>query len=660
MEGKRIIYKGKTIDKEQVYFLNDDAYANIPYVNDLMDMISEVESFKEDSENKGLWTKEQIINISNNIDKFGMFDKIIERLNESYADLNSDEFKIDKQFIEEYYASLSDRRQIASAGMLLGNRLSKIPQQLIQRRIMKQDEDGKRIDSRKRNWNISYLKKLGEVYEDYKKKFSDDYFEKNVTIVPDTPILGKFQIIEKDKEKYDEFLAWFNEEKGRLGTNRNFYFILKDFYVYSKLKYCESYFYRMKDENIAELIRMQERGEQGIHVYEASRFDREKKADGDIDNNIGLLRVDVAGNSMPYVLHYNKDSIRKILDKEKDEKIDIPEALEKGGWGRFFSHTITKEQEEFIKKHSKDILRSKDLLPKTRVLVQYLSNSIQEREKYEIKKEYMKRSEEKKGGDKMEETSTKKRTVRKGATRQASDIKFIENSIPKIEEILGFKLDTTYIEKLKENKTTMRLEGVYAKIYDELKSKKTKEKGTRLTKDEANKLEEQSLKIFVYSKLTGNRYSGLIKKEQREKAVTALNDNLDEQFEKLREGMEKGVEVESLKETTGQKKTEENDKTNKLKSSNERKEDTEINEDNNLSQSTVYKDKPNAEGKNLKDLIKKRYINRIEQKQEEIKAKKAEIDMLWAQLQKSEAELRKLQLEEEELKLNKDIEELDK
>ena len=655
MEGKKIRNKGKLIEKEQVYFLNDDAFASIPYVNDLMDLIRQAQAIRG-SQKRGtpIWTKEQIISIYTNARKFGIFDKILERLNETYSYLESDEFKIDTQFLEQYYASLSDRRQIASAGLFLGNRLSKVPEQLIQRRIMKGDESGQRGDSRKRNWNITYIKRMGELYRDYKDQFSDDYFVENITIIPDKPVMGKFQIIKSDKEKYDKFLEWFNGQKERLGKNRNFYFALKDFYVYTKLKYCEDYFYNMKDENMVELIKMQERGEPGILVSDASQYDKEWNK----NDNIGLLQIDIAGNSMPYIMHYNKESIFRLLKRDMSKGLDIPKANDKTTWGRFFSHTITDAQEEYIRKNALKILKNDDLMPRTRVLVQYLSESIRKRDEYNIQKPIWDENIRKNGGDEMEGENTKKRTIKKGMTRGESDARFIESHISDIEKMLGIKLDEAYIAKLGENKTTMKLESIYAEVQKELKAKKTKEKGSRLSNDEKKEIEERALKVFVFSKLTGNRYSSLVKKSLRENAVISLADNLDGKFEDLKEAITNKTKVEDLKSIISDK----NKEVKNEKSEASITENKTIEEDDSKPKETVYKDMKSQDGeknKTLDELIKKRYINQIERKKEEVKAKQAEVDMLWAQLQMKEAELKKLQLEQEGLEIDKAIAELE-
>ena len=140
-------------DKEKRFFLNEDLITNIDTVNELFRFVQEAQSLDEEQPSSmALWNKKQIISLYRNIYTFGMYDKIIEKLNELYSKLgNVDLFTIDKNFLDNHYENLSDRREIASAGMELGNRLSKIPRQLITRNLIQRDEEGNIVPNNTRH-----------------------------------------------------------------------------------------------------------------------------------------------------------------------------------------------------------------------------------------------------------------------------------------------------------------------------------------------------------------------------------------------------------------------------------------------------------------------------------------------------------------------------
>lgn len=145
--------------EENRFFLKEDLITNIDTVNKLFNFVKEAQSLCEKQVSSGaLWSKQQIISLYKNIYTFGMYDKIIERLNKLYLPLgDTNLFTIDKEFIDNHYESLSDRREIAAAGMELGNRLSKVPGQLIKRNIIQMDKDRNTTQNATRQWNDEYV-----------------------------------------------------------------------------------------------------------------------------------------------------------------------------------------------------------------------------------------------------------------------------------------------------------------------------------------------------------------------------------------------------------------------------------------------------------------------------------------------------------------------
>lgn len=373
-------------DQEKRFFLNEDLITDIDTVNELFRFVQESQSLYEEQGASGaFWSKQQIISLYNNIYTFGMYDKIIEKLNELYSPLGDVElFTIDKEFLDNHYENLSDRREIAAAGMELGNRLSKVPGQLITRNIIQRDENGNVIQNGTRHWTKFYVSKLAELYNEYLNNSEQWLFMEGVTIRNNPSRPGFFYVENNNAQEYSEFVQWFRSQTDKLSSRKSFHCMLRDFYMYSKLKYCESYFYQMKHENMAELITMQEQGEIGIKITDSTRFDKKSIKNEEERQNTILLSTELPGYSKPYIFHFKLDRLNSILGRPETEPLNIEPTRERHLGHTYFSHKLTEEQIEYIKKLRWQEL---DIVPITRNIIQYMKGSIIKKQEYEIKKE---------------------------------------------------------------------------------------------------------------------------------------------------------------------------------------------------------------------------------------------------------------------------------
>lgn len=666
------------INREKRFFLNDEIKTDLETVNELFDFVRESEKLgREQNDKEEFWSKEQIISLYKRIYKFGMYDKIIEKLNGLYSDFGRDDlFKIDKEFLDNYYNSLIDRREIASAGMELGNRLSKVPGQLITKKIIQFDEKGNKVKSKNRNWSKFYTSKLEEVYNEYLKASDKWLFMEGVTLVENEELPGFLKVEKDNSQEYSKFIQWFKGQSSKLSDNKIFNYMLKDFYIYSKLKYCEAYFYQMKHENMAELIKMQERGELGLSVTDSTKFDKKFIKDPKERQNTVLIRVDIPGHSSAYVLHSKLDRLNKVLGRPETQPLNLEESNEMYIGHGMFSYKLTEKQIEFLREL--DFRNLTSVIPRTRKMLQYMRTSIYEQNEFEIRRKNMKLKTSRQGGDDVQ-----KNTKRRGRKSDLiEDEPFIDNLCKEIKEKLGIEIPEDYKGKskgsllYKSETQKLKLDGMYSYMKAFLSEKLPSDR-----KDFSEEiLTNETNKMFVYMKLYGKGFWNLSYIDKRnvilEKAYEEYGDKFDVivramqndevPIEKLKDYVKKKTapnikngaskENKEFRATRGtSEKLKDNKKSKELEKANEEeiskvepsKVEKEVAEAeksgieetskglNNIAKEEE-KDKKNTEKKSNEDIIKEALKVSIETKKEQLKLKLNELVLLEEEIKRLE------------------------
>lgn len=609
--------------EENRFFLKEDLITNIDTVNKLFNFVKEAQSLCEKQASSGtLWSKQQIISLYKNIYTFGMYDKIIERLNKLYLPLgDTNLFTIDKEFIDNHYESLSDRREIAAAGMELGNRLSKVPGQLIKRNIIQMDKDRNTTQNATRQWNDEYVGKLSKLYNEYIKGSNQWLFMEEVTIRDNLEKPGYFIVESNNKQEYSEFEQWFKNQTHRLSGQKSFHYMLRDFYMYSKLKYCESYFYQMKVENMAELITMQEQGDIGIKITDSTKFDNKY---GKGRENTILLSTELPGYSKPYIFHFRLDKLNMILGKQENEPLNIEPTLEKHLGHTYFSHKLTEKQIEYINKLQCQEL---NIMPVTRGIIKYMKYSSMKKREYEIAVQKLEREKSKKADEEVqkkmnhEETRTKRR-------RLIEDKPFTDELCENIQSNLdiyipedykynpGSKMSLMY----KSEKQKMKLSLMYNYMRDFLQIKLSETGKAFSTED----LTDEANKMYVYMKLCGRGFWNLVYNDKRTVILEEVYKEYEDKFNIIAKAIQEGVRIEGLRDYV-KKETSPNLKNGSSKDKKDFK-----------GKKGIAKGLSDKKKKTKEELIKQVLINSIETKKEQIELKKRELFLLQEELKRLE------------------------
>ncbi|MBO5004610.1 MAG: hypothetical protein J6D03_05075 [Clostridia bacterium] len=640
----------KSENQEKRFFLNEELVTDIDTVNELFRFVQESQSLYGEQDSLGaFWSKQQIVSLYKNIYTFGMYDKILEKLNGLYSALGSEElFTIDKKFLDNHYANLSDRREIAAAGMELGNRLSKVPGQLITKNIIQRDENGNVIQNGTRHWTKFYVSKLSELYNEYLENSGQWSFMEGVTIKNSPERLGVFNIESNNQKEYYLFLKWFRSKIDRLSNRKSFYCMFRDFYMYSKLKYCESYFYQMKHENMAELITMQEQGEIGIKITDSTRFDKKCNKNEEERKNTILLSTELPGYSKPYIFHFKLDRLNSILGRPESESLEIEPTIERQLGHTYFSHKLTEEQIEYIKKIRWQEL---DVIPITRDIIQYMKGSIEKKQEYEIAKERLDREKSNKGDDKVkkQEDNEQTKNVRKSLMK---DQPFTDQLCESIEARLGIHIPEDY-KNSQDSKTSlmyksktqkMKFSFMYNYMRDFLQTKLS-ETGKVFSNEE---LTDEANKMYVYMKLCGKGFWNLAYNDKRTVILEEVYKEYGDKFNSIAKAIQEGVPSDRLrdyvkKETSpnlknGVSKGKRDFKSKKgtakgLSSRNKKKQQAFQDEED---KSVDIKSKNNEKKKTTEECIKQALIDSIKTKKAQIELKKNELFLLQQELERLE------------------------
>lgn len=637
-------------DKEKRFFLNEDLITNIDTVNELFRFVQEAQSLDEEQPSSmAFWNKKQIISLYRNVYTFGMYDKIIERLNGLYSKLgNVDLFTIDKNFLDNHYENLSDRREIASAGMELGNRLSKIPRQLITRNLIQRDEEGNIVPNNTRHWTKFYVSKLSELYNEYLSNSEQWLFMEGVTFRNDPERPGFFSVENNNPQEYSKFVQWFKGQTGRLSDRKSFHCMLRDFYMYSKLKYCESFFYQMKHENMAELITMQEQGEIGINITDSSRFDKKTIKDEEERKNTILLSTELPGYSKPYIFHFKLDRLNKLLGRPEMEPLKIEPTTERHLGHTYFSHKLTEEQIQYIKNLRWQEL---DFIPITRDIIQYMKGSIIKKQEYEIAKEKKDREKSKQGDGKVQ----KKENDGQTKTRRKSlmeDQPFTDQLCENIEARLGIHVPEDYKHN-PDSKTSLMYKSKTQKMkfsfmYNYMRNFlqiKLSESGKAFSDEE---LTDEANKMYVYMKLCGKGFWNLAYNDKRTIILEEVYKEYGDKFNSIAKAIQEGVPIDELrdyikKETSPNlKNVSSKDKkdfkckkgTAKGLSGKNKKKQQAFHDEEDKSQDKKSND--DKKKKTKEKLIKQALIDSIQTKKEQIELKKRELSLLQEELKRLE------------------------
>lgn len=630
-------------DQEKRFFLNEDLITDIDTVNELFSFVQESQSLYEEQGISGaFWSKQQIINLYNNIYTFGMYDKIIEKLNGLYSSLGDVElFTIDKEFLDNHYENLSDRREIAAAGMELGNRLSKVPGQLITRNIIQRDENGNVIQNGTRHWTKFYVSKLAELYNEYLNNSEQWLFMEGVTIRNNPSRPGFFYVENNNAQEYSEFVQWFRSQTDKLSGRKSFHCMLRDFYMYSKLKYCESYFYQMKHENMAELITMQEQGEIGIKITDSTRFDKKSIKNEEERQNTILLSTELPGYSKPYIFHFKLDRLNSILGRPETEPLNIEPTRERHLGHTYFSHKLTEEQIEYIKKLRWQEL---DIVPITRDIIQYMKGSIIKKQKYEIEKEKIKREKSKQGDGKVQKKENDEQTK----TRRKflmEDQPFTDQLCENIEARLGIHIPEDY-KHSPDSKTSLMYKSKTQKMkfsfmYNYMRKFlqiKLSESGKAFSDEE---LTDEANKMYVYMKLCGKGFWNLSYNDKRTVILEEVYKEYGDKFNSIAKAIQEGVPIEGLRDYV-KKETSPNLKngSSKDKKDFKGKKGTAkgLSGKNKKKQQAFHdeEDKSEDKKKTKEELIKQALIDSIQTKKAQIELKKRELFLLQEELRRLE------------------------
>lgn len=630
-------------DQEKRFFLNEDLITDIDTVNELFRFVQESQSLYEEQGASGaFWSKQQIISLYNNIYTFGMYDKIIEKLNVLYSPLGDVElFTIDKEFLDNHYENLSDRREIAAAGMELGNRLSKVPGQLITRNIIQRDENGNVIQNGTRHWTKFYVSKLAELYNEYLNNSEQWLFMEGVTIRNNPSRPGFFYVENNNAQEYSEFVQWFRSQTDKLSSRKSFHCMLRDFYMYSKLKYCESYFYQMKHENMAELITMQEQGEIGIKITDSTRFDKKSIKNEEERQNTILLSTELPGYSKPYIFHFKLDRLNSILGRPETEPLNIEPTRERHLGHTYFSHKLTEEQIEYIKKLRWQEL---DIVPITRNIIQYMKGSIIKKQEYEIKKEKIKREKSKQGDGKVQKKENDEQTK----TRRKSlmeDQPFTDQLCENIEARLGIHIPEDY-KHSPDSKTSLMYKSKTQKMkfsfmYNYMRNFlqiKLSESGKAFSDEE---LTDEANKMYVYMKLCGKGFWNLSYNDKRTVILEEVYKEYGDKFNSIAKAIQEGVPIEGLRDYV-KKETSPNLKNGSSKDKKDfkgKKGTAKGLSGKNKKKQRAFHDEEDKSKDNKKtkgELIKQALIDSIQTKKAQIELKKSELFLLQEELRRLE------------------------
>jgi hypothetical protein len=499
--------------KKKFYYLREDIVTDLGIVNKLFSIIEHLKSQKDLKAPAGeYWSKEQILSLYKGGYEIGLYDEIIKQLSEIYSGLGREDlFTIDKNFLDRYYESLTSREEIAAAGMNLGNSFSKIPGQLIDRNTFYRDEKGLIVDDRTRHWSGSYVAKLGELYNKYLTEAGSWLFMERVTLRPEKEVPGRFAIDvdNGNEEEFEEFKKWFYESKFCLETHKNFYRALRDFYMYSKLKYCESYFYQMKAENMVELLNIQEKGDAGIHISDSTAFDKVPIREEERDRTI-LLCTEIPGHSNSYIYHFKLDKLNKLLGKKTDEPINIVKTRRDHIKNIYFAYKLPEEQMEYLEDLDLEKLNLSD---RARRSISYMQTSIRRKRILEKKRAIEEKSEKigENETENLEEDKTEEKTNKSREKKEKiDDATFTIALCEKVEKNLGIHIPEEYIGDrssknglmYKSEKQSCNLSHIYEQIKDFMRvrlGEDSKEQDETHIEDEANKM-------YIYMKLVGKGF----------------------------------------------------------------------------------------------------------------------------------------------------------
>lgn len=534
--------------KKKFYYLREDIVTDLEIVNKLFSIIEHLKSQKDLKAPEGeYWSKEQILSLYKGGYEIGLYDEIIKQLSEIYSGLGREDlFTIDKNFLDRYYESLTSREEIAAAGMNLGNSFSKIPGQLIDRNTFYRDEKGLIVDDRTRHWSGSYVAKLGELYNKYLTEARSWLFMERVTLRPEKEVPGRFAIDvdNGNEEEFEEFKKWFYESKFCLETHKNFY-------MYSKLKYCESYFYQMKAENMVELLNIQEKGDAGIHISDSTAFDKVPIREEERDRTI-LLCTEIPGHSNSYIYHFKLDKLNELLGKKTDEPINVVKTRKDHIKNIYFAYKLPEEQMEYLEDLDLEKLNLSDKALRS---ISYMQTSIRRKRILEKKRAIEEKSEkigenetENLREDKTEEKTKKSREKKE----KIDDATFTIALCEKVEKNLGIHIPEEYIGDrssknglmYKSEKQSCNLSHIYEQIKDFMRvrlGEDSKEQDETHIEDEANKM-------YIYMKLVGKGFWNLLYKDKRSRILSESYEKYRENFDVIVTAIKEGVPIEKLKD----------------------------------------------------------------------------------------------------------------
>lgn len=321
--------------------------------------------------------------------------------------------------------------------------------------------------------------------------------------------------------------------------------------MYSKLKYCESYFYQMKAENMVELLNIQEKGDAGIHISDSTAFDKVPIREEERDRTI-LLCTEIPGHSNSYIYHFKLDKLNELLGKKTDEPINVVKTRKDHIKNIYFAYKLPEEQMEYLEDLDLEKLNLSDKALRS---ISYMQTSIRRKRILEKKRAIEEKSEkigenetENLREDKTEEKTKKSREKKE----KIDDATFTIALCEKVEKNLGIHIPEEYIGDrssknglmYKSEKQSCNLSHIYEQIKDFMRvrlGEDSKEQDETHIEDEANKM-------YIYMKLVGKGFWNLLYKDKRSRILSESYEKYRENFDVIVTAIKEGVPIEKLKD----------------------------------------------------------------------------------------------------------------
>lgn len=117
-------------DSRKIEKIDEDINFDIDIINELYEMIRSIEKTREQ---EGSFNKATLLEAYYGLSGTGAYDKMLEKLNGIYGKIGSKDNKLllEASMLTGFYERIEDEADILTAVMEIGNRISKIPGEII-------------------------------------------------------------------------------------------------------------------------------------------------------------------------------------------------------------------------------------------------------------------------------------------------------------------------------------------------------------------------------------------------------------------------------------------------------------------------------------------------------------------------------------------------